>query len=319
MNHHHTEVLDYIKANYAPTTIELRHGGDHPFIAFVVNGHSHRVTLQRDMSGASTMKMKIRDIHRLLGGPPERSTCPTKRRLEDMMPKPLAVLEDVWPKDDNTRPTTTTYDIGVACYAAARPGAPPRPRFFLPSALVAEFDNQLTYRVERIDDDTWKLTPDRTVLKPHLLPYGGEFVMDVGPDTSAAAHLFGRSPGEAIIVDGSIVARVYPEHKREVQKRAKRGSTILATSADAELAVGDTVTDPDFPDGLIIAHINTQQQGAPSLGTVSMAKEDTTDTAPTRAEIKACLEQLRRIERLTEFRLMRGKDSGQWAFAARID
>jgi hypothetical protein len=311
MNRHHTEVLDYIKANYAPTTIELRHGGDHPFIAFVVNGHPHRVTLQRDMSGASTMEMKIRDIHRLLGVPHTSPACPAKRRLEDMMPKPLAVLED--PKDDNTRPTTTTYDIGVACYAAAKPGGPSRPRFFLPSALVAEFDNQLTYRVERVDDDTWKLTPDRTVLKPHLLPYGGEFVMDVGPDTSAAAHLFGRSPGEAIIVDGSIVARVYPERKREVMKRAKRGS---ATDGIPLTEIGDIPTSAGVTSSAAPAR---EQQGAPSLGTVSMAKEDTTDTAPTRAEIKACLEQLRRIERLTEFRLMRGKDSGQWAFAARID
>jgi hypothetical protein len=297
MNPHHTEVLDYIKANYAPTTIELRHGGDHPFIAFVVNGHPHRVTLQRDMSGASTMEMKIRDIHRLLGVPHTSPACPAKRRLEDMMPKPLAVLED--PKDDNTRPTTTTYDIGVACYAAAKPGGPSRPRFFLPSALVAEFDNQLTYRVERVDDDTWKLTPDRTVLKPHLLPYGGEFVMDVGPDTSAAAHLFGRSPGEAIIVDGSIVARVYPERKREVMKRAKRGS-----EAETQIVLNSptTLADDELHDAI------ERSVEAPPL-----------DTAPTRAEIKACLEQLRRIERLTEFRLMRGKDSGQWAFAARID
>lgn len=214
------------------------------------------------------------------------------------MPEPRAVLEDVCPKDNNTQPTTaTTYDISVACYAAAREGNPPHPRFFLPRSLAAELGNQLTYRVEWIDDDTWKLTPDRTVLKPHLLPYGdGEFVMDAGP-SPGAADVFGRSPGEAIIVDGSIVARVYPERKREVLKRAKRGS----------LGIDE------------VGGIMPQIEQTPSLGTVSTLKEENVDTVPTRAEIKACLEQVRRIERTTEFRLMRGKDSGQWAFAARID
>ena len=223
------EVRAYLREHYGVREAVLSQGsGGHPRLAFEHRGIKHKLTLPNPgMDRGLAAQLKFQDIRRLLGPPTTTEATPEKRKLEDMMPPPIAIetkalgeVARVLPA--KTEPKPRSYR--GTCALTISPSMPNKTRFriCIPDDLYQAFGHEGAVKLTVLGDDTIQVLPhpDRERKTPSF-NRSGRFWMTINEMIFPInAQLFGSSPAEMILVDGSIVARII--EKRPVGRTTKR-------------------------------------------------------------------------------------------------
>lgn len=298
------EVRRFLRDEYGVTETELSQGGGgHPRLAFDYGGTPHKITLpnpghDRGLAGS----FKFQDIRRLLG-PPTRSVAQhEKRRLDDMMPEPVAIearpmgtlgeAARIVNKPDaigaHPRTADKVYRGSLAVYIT--PSAPDRTRLKVNicNDLYTAFSHTGALRIIRVDADTFQIEPysgaGRKTPCFHREGNGWGFAIEKLVPVEEGAY--GASPAEMILVDGSIVARVL-ERRPAGKPVPRRTKPVAETPPTPTVKVNPVLAAP--PPSI---HLETEMRNA--------------------------LATIRRVEAATPYRLIRVKDDegGHWAFSA---
>ena len=237
------EVRRFLRDEYGVTETELSQGGGgHPRLAFDYAGTPRKITLpnpgnDRGLAG----NFKMQDIRRLLGPPTRSAAQRKKRRLDDMMPEPVALSARPTHADMiHEREPDRTYRGTIAVYTSN-----PKKRYQrrltigIRDDLYQEFGHTGALLVTRIDNDTFQIAPhpDSGRKIPAFHHEGAIWKFAIETLLPNDTEPYGASPAEMILVDGSIVARVL--ERKGVNKsikgapsKAAAGSAAVGLEAD---------------------------------------------------------------------------------------
>jgi len=302
---YHSDVLALLRDDYGVTDAKLDRGGSHPRVTFTYDGEPRHVTLNNKAFSPRAFDMKRQDIRRLLGDPPPRPTR-ERRTMEEMMsgfnPLPLQALNssagDLVTLKMKKEPSVVAqgrmaiYTMGV--------------RFDIPLEVAYAFGatetTPIRIAVVKNDQDLWTIT---TRTNGHKLPtmhysYRSKRYEINHPD-SADAVPCGLSPAEYLVESGVILVRC-PLATR-VPLAANAGKQKIHVRRKAVEANDELVSNPE------------EKTAAEQLRPIPNILITSTPTA-FEADIRACLDALRRIEATTPYRLGRRKADGAWCFSA---
>ena len=254
------EVRTYLRDHYGVREATLSQGGGgHPRLTFEHGGKRRVLTLPNPgMDRGLAAQLKFQDIRRLLGPPTDAPTPREKRRLEDMMPEPIAMAAKplgtpgeaarVMPAE--TEPQPRAYR--GTCSLTISPSSPGNTRFriCIPDDLYRAFGHRGPVEFRVLGDDTIQVSahPDRGRKTPCFNRSGRLWMTIKEKLFPVDALLFGSSPSEMILVDGSIVARIIEKHP--VRERAEppvdAGSKPAAPTIEQKVTktIGHMTGDP---------------------------------------------------------------------------
>ena len=154
-----------------------------------------------------------------------------------MMPEPSALsARPTHPDMIQERKPDRTYRGTIAVYTAN-----PKKRYQrrlnigVQDDLYQEFGHTGALLVTRIDDDTFQIAPhpDSGRKTPAFHHEGAKWKFTVETLLPNDAEIYGTSPAEMILVDGSIVARVLERKSiKGVPSKAAAGSAAVGLEAD---------------------------------------------------------------------------------------
>lgn len=220
MNSYQRSIRDHLRDDYHVPEVHFFQGGNHPRAEFTYASRSYTLTLHRAPGsrelGASTLKMKLRDIRRLLGDPPAPAAATSPRKLENMMTIQRA----------HETPRRAMPSMGhVALYRdAGKTGL--RVRFYPPEEAVAALGTRAV-AVTRASPDSWQLTPDPARTAPALRREGTKNLLDGGSALSLVEGFsdpFGVTPAEYLAIDGTVLVRLLTDQIKPVAELHNRKS-----------------------------------------------------------------------------------------------
>lgn len=230
------EVLRVLAEEYGVTDARIEPGGSHPKCRFTHGGIERTLTLACSPASdfQTTLKQKLRDVRRLLEGPPVKPDV----KWEEMSATPIHYMEEV-------SVTDVKYDVTVGCYRSPSDSLP-RVRIYLPEALRPMFPNGV--KVTRIDATTWQLKNEPKRKTPKVSVDGK--IQFSGGDLTGDVPAFGSSPGVAVLVDGALLVESPVEKRRGVWSRLPSISSMPITAeVKAPVSAFDEVKSPVFATG----------------------------------------------------------------------
>lgn len=294
---YHTRILDFLRADYGIDDAEItRRSSKHPKLLFTYLGKRCHVTLQRDNNDAPDLfNMKRQDIKRLLGTPPDMTLQSSQKRTLDQMTADLQAKAPSPGEIGSNLPTQPSPPMlpksaqGRVCRYADRI------KFMPPASLLSSFKGK-ALTVRRLDGARWKIEPhpDPTHKWPQIRFNHKQWGMEISRPTSLYEDLplFGASPASYQLVDGAFIVELDTSKLAPRQSKTRQKATLPATG---ELPNNDGRTGPYLAD---------------AGGEV------------THAQMHAALEEVRRIERLSLYRLVKLKGADEagggerWVFRA---
>jgi hypothetical protein len=305
---YHSEVLSYLTTIYGVTDAEIIHRGSaHPKLLFTWADKRCHVTLQRDQAdNPNLVHMKCQDLRRLLGEPPVQ--LPTLKRSLDQM---TAELQAKAPPTQPGLPFDPApvfppkldgkIHAGVVMGYICRYKS--RLKFQVPPKLAQQMKGQ-ALRIERMSHDSWRLLPfgpeskrQQPQIRLHFKVW--EFEAHKPLALYEKLPLFGPSPAEYLLVNGELLVRLLTGQLKPLRTR-RSAERVKAAPPTKEYAVDDP--DPKSP----------YNQPAVPASVIS-------DVTP--AQMHAALAEIRRIEQLSLYRLVKlagktGEAGERWVFRA---
>ena len=320
MTYHH-QVLDYLTDTYGVDDAEIIHrGGSHPKLTFTYAAKRFSAILQRDEADNPTLfNMKRQDLRRLLGTPPDGDEIepPKQKRSLDQMTQEAEQEAERWMKAGVPMP--------VPIMPAQQPlpfPAPPVPDSKLNPAVVmghmCRYKDRLKFQVpekiaavmkrqacsiERLSADSWKIVQfpaEANRKRPKIRLHLNQWEMEVSRPTSLYEDLqtFGPSPAEYLLVDDrELMVRLLTDQLKLLMRSRRR-------------QVEPPIAAPSAPEA---RHEIVDRTGV-DPGEVTFD------------QMHAALAEIRRIERLSLYRLVKllNKDGGpmtggpteRWVFRA---
>jgi hypothetical protein len=293
------EILSYL-ARYpidAADALAIQHAGKHRRLSFWMSGRRFTLTLPRSPTDRKAAVLKIGDIRKLLGPPPDDGGKPTKHReLADL----TADVEARAAKNGHLeplKPMSSTFDhaSGWPCRVALRESnrcvifdlPADVARQLRDDKLLAEFVPPLSWRIEEIKEPKGRFTGAK--MRGQELAAGGLATMTVLGAFSFTAAECHWNP------DGSLLVTLTEPPRR--------------TSAKAPTK---EVAEPKE----LVAEETKAPEAAQAAAPIAAEVATSTPFASDRARLRAVLVEVARLEAETPYRLRRVRDTGRHVWRA---
>ncbi len=304
---YHQQVLDFLTDTYGVTDAEItHHGGPHPKLRFTYADKKIHATLQRDRADdPSLFNMKRQDLRRLLGTPPGGDSlllpaAKPKRTLETMTTDlntaaalktaPSSAISSAMmiqssPMEQSNPPIPPVILGRFCCYKD-------RIKFIFPPQIAQTMKGQ-ALQVRRLVGCNWRIEshPDKNRKVPQVNLHKVNWEFEVtDPELRKGLPLLGPSPAEYMLDGNKVHVKLLLDQTQPLA-RQRREAVESITPASTKPAQPASAAFPDLTTGDV-----------------------------TLTQMHAALEELRRIERLSLYRLVKlaAKDEGgeRWAFRA---
>lgn len=281
------QILEFLQDEYELKigTNDICHGSNHRYLDFVYDGKRRRVTLHKDsVAGPNTIKMKLRDIRRELGQPPERPEK-QKLRLENMMPTTLTGSGEAIP--NHLPPAATIVARGTISNFESNDCL----YFYLPPEIVECLDADLRYKVALIGHDSWEIGPGGACT---IRLSGAKRIISASSRASGLANdlgYFANYPADYIAADGRVLVSLVDRKSITPSIKRRRRVPVEKSIIDVIPATSEPWIEP-FVDVEPVPSIMSQN-----------------------GRMKALLRELKAIETVGPYRLIKTKE-GKWKFWA---
>lgn len=229
MNSYQRAVRNYLVEVYHVNPGLPVGGGSHDAFKFEYGGQERRITLHHGTDETNALAMKLQDIRRELGSPPQQNEV----RGDKMFEK-------------------SGEGAFVAAYRGNKPGSL-RVRFSVPRDLAEPFLG-CAISVEAQGEENWVLRPrpDAGVTKPKFREKGvaiGYSDLEAPLIENCSGEPFGKSPAEVVVVDGSLLIHSDPAKRvpvMEVHRVSKREAEAAVPVAQVDGEVVEFVKPVPF-------------------------------------------------------------------------
>lgn len=302
------ELRRALRAEYGVTDARVVKGHgrtSHPRLLFTHAGREWDFLIAGSPSDERSATVKMQEMRRALGPPPPPELAAPRRKLESMMP----------PLDNADHPDRTqslpvappTYPGHVAVYAD-------RVRFSVPAEIATLFGAPTGIQLRQTDAESWEVlraNVKRPALKEDLR------IESTDPAVRRELAPFGLSPAEFLVQDGVMLIHCPAATRRPLasnagpQQRRRKRSDPPGLNRVLDASGGGASGFPATPaPGAYLDPVPSAPSPA-ALKRVQVA-------VPTPDEIKRVLEDVRRVEALTPYRLKMTKDEAglHWAWIA---
>jgi hypothetical protein len=309
LNSYHRAIVGYLADAYGVEDAEIASSDSrntHPVLTFTYAGEPRRMQVHssggtHNRDPLNLLALKKQDLRRMLGPLPPPALYPGAKitvvhprpdqEIVIMEPNqespaveakpfnPLPLLPAAAPDQDKAR----SWQVGIAIYAVNQERV--SLRFMLPDDLVAAWGTPSHVAAEQIGDEDWRITRAGIVHGKPLKPYTGStgYIVQLAVP---AVRCFGRSQAEAVIVVGDSLL-------------------VHAPLADRRWSQ----TAPRFKPEQVAHSAETKKETAPPT-------QEVVGGTVTAEAMRACLEEIRRIERSCPYRLVRVAETKAWVFSA---
>jgi hypothetical protein len=319
LNSYHRAIVGYLADIYGVGDAKIvppgTRGQSHPVLAFTYAGeprqmqvHASGGTHNRDP--LNLLALKKQDLRRMLGPAPSSIQPRSDQEIVTVEPNQDSPAMEAKPFNplplSSSRPKPSrSWEVGIAAYEMTHDKV--NLRLFLPADLIEAWGDVPGCVIERIGEEDWRIRKDRySERKPRLHKSQKDYALQ---QPSPAERCFGRSPAEAVIVDDSLLIHASLADRRWSQAvvHFKPEEPALTRSLEREvereghfagLSAGPDRHDPIKP---------TDKQ---------VAIHPRVAIAITTEAMRACLEEIRRIERSCPYRLVKIAETKAWAFSA---
>lgn len=284
------DVIALLKDDYGVGDVTIVAGTNHPRLKFKYDGEEHTITLPNKVFGPTAFDMKRQDIRRLLG-PPTTGRIELQHTVKE---ETMSVSEGDFdaPRVVPHNPDVKIWDGSVSALALSRDLTKTRLIFTIPAALSDdEFGWVGGLDIIMIDDESWEITANPNRKRPTFYHSSPNLRRAVTELVSAGGDRWASSPAQYMLTNGTILVHC-PKASRK----------LLPPAVKPPVAVS--------PKPL------PNENGVDENFNKQYARPRRTPTAMKTDRVKTTLDEIRRIEAETPYRLV--KRAGKWVFVAPV-